>query len=161
MSLHFVAIFFRWLHIVSACALVGSAFFFEFLLPSATRGVDDSVRESIHLRARRGFKMTVHVTLLLFLISGTYNALKNWPIYTRNPGVMHGLFGMHILLGLGAVTLLMISLAGREMKRTAPRYTRLALAALVLGIAAASTLKSAREWTMTHVQPMPAEHDKP
>ena len=62
---------------------------------------------------QRKVKMTVHVTLLFFLISGIFNAIKNWPIYKQNPGVMHGIFGMHVLLGLGGVTLLMIMLAGR------------------------------------------------
>ena len=153
MELNAVSIFFRWLHLVAACGLVGSVFFFALLLPRGLRGLDAEAAEAVTLRCRRGFKMTVHVSLLLFLISGTYNAIKNWPIYTLKPGIMHGLFGMHILLGLGAITLLMIMLAGREARRARNGWTRWALAALLLGIAAASTLKSAREWTLAHTLP--------
>jgi uncharacterized membrane protein len=155
MTLSLAPIFFRWLHVGSACILIGSVFFHDLLLPMGTRGLDAASQELVALRCRRGFKMTVHVTLLLFLISGIFNAIKNWPIYTSNPGLMHGMFGMHVLLGLGAITLLMIALAGREPKRARAGWTRLALVALLLGVAAASTLKSAREWTITHQQTAP------
>jgi uncharacterized membrane protein len=157
MTLSFVPIFFRWLHVASACILIGSVFFYDLILPLGMRGLDASAQELLALRARLGFKMTVHVTLLLFLISGIYNAIKAWPIYTSNPGLMHAMFGLHVLLGLGAIAVLMIALAGREPKRTRAGWTRWALLALLLGTAAAATLKSAREWTITHPQTAPAK----
>jgi uncharacterized membrane protein len=150
MELNAANIFFRWLHIISACLLVGSVYFFHVLLPLGTRGLDSMAQETVYLRCRRGFKMTVHVTLLLFLISGIYNSIKSWHIYTRNPGVMHGLFGTHLLLGLGAITLLMVMLAGREPRKSRTGWTRWALIALVLAVAVASTLKSAREYATAH-----------
>jgi len=150
MELNVVSIFFRWLHIISACLLVGSVYFFQVVLPLGTRSSDPAAQETVYLRCRRGFKMTVHVTLLLFLISGIYNALKNWPIYTRNPAIMHGLFGAHLLLGLGAITLLMIMLAGREAKKSRMGWARWALIALILAVAVAATLKAAREYATAH-----------
>ncbi len=150
MPLNVVNILFRWIHIVSACLLVGSVFYFLVLLPLGTRGSEPQIQETVHVRCRRGFKMTVHVTLLLFLISGVYNVLLNWHIYTQNPGAMHGLFGLHLLLGLGAITLLMIALAGREPRISNPSLIRMALIALIIAVAAASTLKAAREYAMLH-----------
>jgi uncharacterized membrane protein len=143
-----VAVFFRWLHVISACILIGSVFFYHVLLPAGTRGMPADAHETAERRWRRGFKLTVHLTLLLFLISGVYNAILNWPIYTMRPGVMHGMFGMHVLLGLGAITLLMIALAGREAKIRRAGWVRWALVMLILGVAAGSTLKAAREWTL-------------
>ena len=150
---HVLPIFFRWMHLIAACALLGSVFFFHVILPLGVRGLDPVAEEAVYLRCRRGFKMTVHVSLLLFLISGIYNALKNWPTYTLRPGIMHGLFGMHLLLGLGAITALMFMLAGRKARRSSAAWTRWVLVALALGIAVASTLKSTREWTLLHAKP--------
>ncbi len=132
----------RWVHVISACVLIGSLFFHAVILPGG--GLESAEWETALRRWRRGLKMTVHVTLLLFLVTGVYNTLANWPIYTRYPGFMHGLFGLHLLLGLIALTLLMVMLAGREAKATRAGWARGALILLMLGVAAASTLKSAR-----------------
>jgi len=145
-----VAIFFRWLHVISACILIGSVYFYHVLLPAGTRGMAPDAAEAAERRWRRGFKMTVHVTLLMFLISGIYNAIHAWPAYKLGRGVMHGMFGMHMLLGLGAITLLMIVLAGREPKIGRAGWVRWALIMLVLGVAAGSTLKSIRESALKH-----------
>lgn len=150
MELNGVAIFFRWIHIVSACILVGSVYYFQFLLPAATRELDPAAAQGALARTRRPLKLTIHTTLILFLVSGTYNALRNWPIYTKNPGIMHGLFGMHVLLALGALTALLLMLAGREPKAGRAGWAKGALIALLLAVALASTLKSAREWTAAH-----------
>ncbi|HWE00888.1 MAG TPA: hypothetical protein VG326_00660 [Tepidisphaeraceae bacterium] len=151
-----IAVFFRWLHLISACILIGSVFFYHFLLPSGVRAMEADAGEAAERRWRRGFKLTVHATLLMFLISGAYNAVRNWPIYTMRPGVMHGMFGMHVLLGLAGITLLMIVLAGREAKGRRTPWVRWALALLVLGVAAGSTLKAARESTLAN--PPPVHH---
>ena len=148
MQLNWLVILVRWIHVVSASAVVGSIFFFYLVLPMTLRGHEREARERAMLRAARGAKMTVHVTLLLILLSGAYNAWKNWPIYTAHPGLMHALFGVHLLLGLLAYTFLMVVLAGKGDKPTRYAGGRFALLLFVLGIAAASTLKSAREWAI-------------
>ncbi len=150
MELNFVAIFFRWLHVMSACVLIGSVFFYQVLLPAGTAAMEPGVREAAERRWRRGFKLTVHITLLMFLISGVYNAIRNWSIYKIHSPLIHSAFGLHMLLGLGAITLLMIVLAGREPKAGRAGWIRWALILLVLGVAAGSTLKSAREWQTAH-----------
>jgi uncharacterized membrane protein len=155
MELDAIAIFFRWLHVLTACVLVGSVFYFHLLLPMGTRGLDSDAEAAVLLRTRRSLKMTVHVSLLMFLISGIFNATRNWHVYKARP-LMHGLFGTHLLLGLGGVTLLMIILAGREMRRSRMAWMRWALVGLILAIAAASTLKSAREYAVIHPFQTPA-----
>ena len=129
---------------------------FLFPIPVADRHaryLETGAARGVLSASRRPLKITLHVTLLLFLISGTYNAIKNWPIYTRNPAIMHGLFGLHLLLGLGGITILTIMLAGREPRPQRANWARGALIALLLAVAAASTLKAAREWTSAHPAP--------
>src|SRR2546429_9599410 len=99
MELNALAIFFRWLHVISACVMIGSIFFYSLLLPRGTEEMDPEPREMLYRRCRRGLKMSVHVPLLLFLISGISNTMRNWPSYTQRPGAMLGMFGMHVQLG--------------------------------------------------------------
>ena len=153
----------RWLHMIAAGTLLGSVFFFHVILPLGARGLDAQGQEIVYARSRRGFKMTVHVSLLLFLASGIYNLMKNWPAYNSanhsQRGLMHGLFGLHILLGLGGITVLMIMLAGRT-----PRPARAEVGhdgccwRLVLGIGAASAASRPGERAGSHVATAGQDH---
>lgn len=145
----------RWIHVSSACALVGSALLYEVGIRPAWLAQSAEARQANFGRALRTLKMTTHITFLLFILSGAFNAVRNWPIYTRNPGLMHGLFGMHLLLGLGGLVVVMMMLAGRELKPARAGWSRAALLLLLLGIAAAATLKSAREAAMAQPPAIP------
>ena len=70
-----------------------------------TRDLDPQGKESVFLRSRRGFKMVVHTAILAFLVSGTYNAWRNWPQYAVNHWLLHPLWGAHLLLGLTVFTI--------------------------------------------------------
>ena len=139
MNLDPVAILFRVVHVLSACALIGMIYSYCFIGCHAS-----------DTGAHRKLKLTVHGTFTLFLISGIYNAVRNWTVYSSRPGGMHAMFGIHVLLGLAGLTLLMIVFAGREARPGKAAVARWALLLLVAGVAAASTLKSAREWTIAH-----------
>ena len=112
--------------------------------------LDPETREATFLRLRRGFKFVVHPGILLFLISGTYNAIRNWPTYNRWPGVTHGLFGIHLLLGLIILTMWLILLAGREAKPNHAKWMKITIVLLFITVGAASTLKWAREYAHDH-----------
>ncbi len=141
----------RYIHIVTACVLFGCAFFFRVLLPISARGLEPAAQQAVLLGARRGFKMVVHIAFLLLLLTGFYTAVLYWPIYTLWPAVMHSLFGLHLLLGLGALVLLMIVTAGKEPLRPYLSIAKVALVFLFLAVLAASTLK----WEREHL-PIPA-----
>jgi uncharacterized membrane protein len=147
-----LVVFFRWLHVITACAVIGCAFFMRVIVPIGLRGLEPSVAEAAFLRARRGFKFVVHPGILLFLISGIYNAIAAWPDYSHwaHPGLTHGLFGLHILLALIAWTILLYALAGREPKRGSQALTKLNLVVLALTVAAASTLKIVHGYAHDH-----------
>ena len=142
-----VDILFRWLHVAAACLAIGGAFFIRVLLPIATRLLDPEHKQGVFLRARRAFKFVVHPAILVLLVSGVYNTMGNWPWYTRNPPLLHGLFGTHLLLALAVITISLVLLAGREPIRTHRGWIKVNLVLMALTIAAASSLKWAREHT--------------
>src|SRR4051794_3633426 len=146
-----VDVLFRWLHVIAACLAIGGAFFIRVLLPIGLRPLDVEEREGVFLRCRRAFKMVVHPCILALLVSGAYNAWKNWAKYKLNPAVMHGLFGTHLLLGLAVIGVSLWLLAGREPVRTHPKWMRINLLLMFLTVAVASSLKWARDYTVANV----------
>jgi uncharacterized membrane protein len=150
----FLVIAVRYIHIVTACILFGGAFFYRVLLPIGIRGLDPQTQQAVLIGSRRPFKMVVHTAFLLLLLTGIYTAVLYWPIYTLWPAVMHGLFGLHLLLGLGALVLLMIVTAGAEPLRSYKSIAKVALVLLFLAVLASSTLK----WEREHPPTMPMEH---
>ncbi|HWE93587.1 MAG TPA: hypothetical protein VG269_06385 [Tepidisphaeraceae bacterium] len=153
-----ISVFSRWLHVITACVLIGSLFFLQVVLPAGLRGLDPESAEGVRARCRRGMKLIVHSSLLLALLTGAFNAWRAWGDYNRRPGVTHGVFGLHVLLGLGALTLLMVVLAGRGAKPVRQSSIKISLILLVLAVAAASTLKRLREWAHDHPR---ADHAAP
>jgi uncharacterized membrane protein len=143
-----LAILSRWLHVVTAAVAIGGVFYARIVIPIAlrTQSPDDPAVRPVLLRARRTFKMVTHTCILFLLLSGTYNAVLNWPVYNRmGPGVGHGLFGLHLLLGLAALGLLLWQMIGAEPPATHLRWMAAVLGLMLLAVAAASTLKYARE----------------
>src|SRR5947208_11438221 len=116
MDLHAIlVILFRWIHVASACVAVGGVFFIRVVFPIGLKSLDAEPARTMLLRTRRAFKMVVHSSILLLLISGTYNAVQNWHAYTEaGPGVGHGLFGVHLLLALIVFGVALWLLSGPE-----------------------------------------------
>lgn len=135
----------RWLHLVTACLLVGAAFFIAFLLPPATRELDESSKRLLEPRIRRGFKMLVHTCILLLLISGAYNLIVNRDAYHRTLPLSHALLGLHVLLALAVFAVLLLVLARRETPRGYLTWVRVTIALLLVAIFVASALKWVRE----------------
>lgn len=146
-----VDVLFRWLHVIAACLVIGGAFFIRVILPIGLGPLEPEQREGVFLRCRRAFKMVVHPCILALLVSGAYNAWKNWPKYKLNPPVMHGLFGVHLLLGLAVIGISLWLLAGREPVRTHRGWMRINLLLMFLTVATASSLKWVRDYTVQNV----------
>jgi len=150
-----INIFVRWLHVITACVLIGSAFFVYFLLPAALCGLDPEPRAAAALRVRRPLKIVFHAGITLLLLTGAYNAVRNWHLYNEWPGVTHGIFGLHVLLGLAVMTLQVILLAGNTPRPPSRSLMRWALILAFLTVLAASTLKWAREYGHDHPKLQP------
>lgn len=143
-----LVVFFRWLHVITACAVIGCAFFMRVILPIGLRGLEPEAAEAAFLRCRRGFKFVVHPGILLFLISGIYNLLKNRDVYHQMHNTAHSLLMIHVVLALAAWGIMIAFLAGREPFRGFRAWAKVNLVILAIIVAAGSTLKSAREAAM-------------
>jgi uncharacterized membrane protein len=149
-----VVTFFRWMHVISACIAVGGVFFMRVIVPIGLGAIDSTdARHSTLLRLRRAFKMVVHPCILLLLVSGTYNTIRNWPIYTRHPVVMHGLWGMHMILALIVFGIALYVLAGKEPPANHRKLMATNIVLMMVLIAFASSLKWAREHAPPAVTP--------
>jgi uncharacterized membrane protein len=135
----------RWLHVVSACLVIGGVFFIRFILPPALKLLDDALARSVLLAARRTFKMLVHSAILLLLLTGIYNSWLAWDKYNLDKAVLHALWGTHVLLAAFAITISLYVLAGREPPKSQRKLMAVNFAILLLVVAAASSLKWARE----------------
>jgi uncharacterized membrane protein len=141
-----LVILFRWLHVATACVAVGGVFFVRIILPAGLAVLPSDSAKAAFLRTRAIFKRVIHTCIFLLLISGTYNAVRNWPAYTAmGPGIGHGLFGIHLLLALVVFGIALWLLAGKEPPVNHRKWAAVNLTLLLLAVAAASTLKYARE----------------
>ena len=121
----------------------------RLLLPYGLRSIEsEELRQEVFLRCRRIFKMTIHTMILLLLVSGVYNTVQNWAIYSRNPPEMHSLWGNHLLLALIALAMALYVTAGRIPPKRHRALAAANLVILLLAVAAASTLKWAREMAL-------------
>ncbi len=142
----YLIVFFRWLHLTTACIAVGGVFFLRIIFPIGLKALDADNARAMLLRTRRVFKMVIHTCILFLLISGTYNATMNWGKYTAmSGGLGHALFGVHLLLALIVFGIALWLLMGKEPKPDHLRWPAINLGLMFLTIAAASVLKYARE----------------
>lgn len=135
----------RWLHVISACLAIGGAFFIRFILPRGLRGLDETAANQALLACRRSFKMLIHTVILLLILTGIYNTCLAWDKYKLDEAVLHSMWGMHVLLAALAMGIFLYVLAGREPPKASRKLMALNFAILLLAVAAASTLKWARE----------------
>jgi uncharacterized membrane protein len=143
----------RWLHVVAACLVIGGVFFTRLVLPQGLSILEPDLQTAVLLRTRRAFKMVIHSSILLLLLTGTFNGYLALPTYNLNPPLLHSLLGLHVLLGLIAFALVLYVLAGKRPPPSHRMIVAVNLAVLLLAVAAASTLKWAREKTvLNHVR---------
>jgi uncharacterized membrane protein len=140
-----VAIISRWLHVISACLAIGGVFFIRFIAPRGLRLLEEERGREIFLVMRRAFKMVVHTTIFLLLATGIYNTWLAWDKYNLDKAVLHALWGTHILLAGLAITISLYVLAGPQPPRSHRKLVAINFAILLLAVAAASSLKWARE----------------
>jgi uncharacterized membrane protein len=132
----------RWIHVMSAIALMGGALFAVLAVIPSLAGVDEETRTKIKASIRSRWAKVVHAGILLLLITGFYNYLAvTGPAHQgENKGLYHGLMGGKILIALGIFFLASV-LVGRSQKFDAMRRQDrkwltivLLLASIVVGI---------------------------
>jgi uncharacterized membrane protein len=151
----------RWVHVISACLVIGGVFFMRFILAAGLRSLDESTGQRVLLAVRRTFKMVMHSAILLLILSGIYNTWLAWDKYNLDKAVLHALWGTHVLLAAIAMTVLLYVLAGKEPPKSQRRLMAINFVILLLVVAAASSLKWARERAVTAHQPTAGPVENP
>jgi uncharacterized membrane protein len=141
----FFVILSRWLHVISACLVIGGVLFIRFVLPGGLKLLPDTQHQQVLLTVRRRFKRVVHAAIFLLLVTGIYNTSLAWDKYELDKAVLHALWGTHVLLAACAFTISLYVLAGPRPPRSHRKLMALNFAILLLVVGAASTLKWARE----------------
>jgi uncharacterized membrane protein len=135
----------RWLHVISAILAVGGAFFLRVVVPAGLAEADAASRDSVLRSIRRKFKTVVHPAAALLILTGAFNTWRNWGDYKLRTGVMHGLWGAHMLLGLLAIGMSISLLAKPEPPRNHRKLLTVNLVLMFLLVGVASTLKFVRD----------------
>ena len=99
----------RWIHVGSAIVLVGGLIFYRLVfVPAASKVFSEEELEKLREPLMRRWKMYIHPSILLFLISGFYNYLVVTRVLHEGQGLYHALFGMKFLLALCVFALAII-----------------------------------------------------
>jgi uncharacterized membrane protein len=135
----------RWLHVIAAILAIGGTFFMRVILPLGLAQADPASRDAVFLRCRRAFKMVVHPSILVLILTGAFNTTRAWRDYLRHPKLMHAMWGPHIILGLIAMVLAIVLLAGKAPPRWHKKGGAILITLLFLVVALASALKVTRD----------------
>jgi uncharacterized membrane protein len=141
----FLAILFRWLHVATAAVAIGGAFFMRLLVPRGLAQLEPEQQKAVFLKLRRGFKMLIHTSILLLLVSGIYNTWGNWGIYNQIAEKAHPLWGTHVLLGLIIFGIALYVLIGKEPPAKYAKWMAVNLILMALTLAMAAALKYVRD----------------
>jgi uncharacterized membrane protein len=145
----------RWLHMVPAAVVIGGLVFLRFVLPAGLAGLDGPAAGQVVTRIRRVWRMILHTCILLLLVSGTLNSIRLFPGYSAQPGVLHGLWGAHVLLGLVTIAIGIWLAHGPFPPVSHRRAAAVNILLLLALVAAAGAVKHLRE-TATHLPPAAA-----
>jgi uncharacterized membrane protein len=135
----------RWLHVISAILAIGGAFFMRVVVPPALAEAEAGSREAVLIALRKKFKMVVHICVTLLILTGAFNTWRSWGDYKLKTGVMHGIWGMHMLLGLVVIGISVTLLAKREPPKNHRGMLTVNLVIMFVVVALASTLKFVRD----------------
>lgn len=109
----------RWLHILSAIALLGGSIFSLFVLMPAARELSEPEHDKLRAGVLSRWKKFVHGGIALLLLTGFYNYMNAIPTH-RGIKLYHPLIGTKILLAF-VIFLLASLLVGRTSAATAMR----------------------------------------
>ena len=94
---------------------------------------------------RRKFKVIVHAAVTLLILTGAFNSWRSWGDYKLERGIMHALWGMHVLFGLIVIGLSISLLAKPEPPANHRKLLTVNVVLMLILVALASTLKVVRD----------------
>src|SRR5258706_5008073 len=149
----------RWLHVIAAVLAIGGTFFMRVILPLGLAQADAASRDAVCLRCRRVFKMVIHTCILLLLLTGTSNSMRNLDDYRLDKPLSLILWGSHILLGVAAMVIALLLLAPKEPPRWRRTGAMINLIILFITVLLASSLKYVHDQAIRNQPPKSATTD--
>ena len=141
----YLALVMRLVHIGSAIVVAGGFVFYRLVLvPVLRQSISDEARAELSEPLMRRWKLFVHPTILLFLLSGFYNYLAVTRFQHEGQGIYHALFGIKFLLALIVFALAIVLTSTTEWSKKLREHTGLwwaLMAALTSVVVIASYMK--------------------
>jgi uncharacterized membrane protein len=147
MNVDWLAVLFRWIHVLAAVVAVGGVLFQRLvLMPSVQASIDDGRRAKLHEEVARRWKGVLMACIGLLLVSGFYNFFTVSLDKAESVPVYHSLFGVKFLAAL-VVFFLGSALVGRArafegMRRNRSRWLGITAVLAVVVILVSGVLKS-------------------
>ena len=135
----------RWLHIIPAAVAIGGLIFMRFVLPAATRSLEEEQSREVFLRARRIFKIMLHASILLLIISGVINSIRLYPQYVQHRPLAMALWHTHMFLAVIVFVISFWSLAGKAPPASHRAAAMVNVILLLILVAVSSTLQYVRQ----------------
>ena len=136
----------RWVHIISATALVGGLIFFRFVvIPVGESSLSEEVYKDVRDKLARRFQLISHLCLLLFLISGFYNYIVVTSPLHEGQSVYHMLFGIKFTFAMAAFVIVIMVTSkrarGERMRANGRRWFLIALAVALVTVMLGGVMK--------------------
>ena len=135
----------RWFHLATVIVAVGGTVFIRFLLQPAERAaLPDEAGQPLRDLLFRRWARVLHACIAILIITGTYNAIVQFPRHQPSPGVMplyHVIFTIKVLLVL-PLFFIAIGMTGRSRTFEALRRNRPVWLAVSVVLAACIVLLS-------------------
>jgi uncharacterized membrane protein len=135
----------RWLHIIPAAIAIGGLIFLRFVLPAASRSLPDDQQREVFLRARRIFKIMLHASILLLIISGVINSIRYYDFYKATKPLGIALWHTHMFLAVIVFVISFWSLAGKAPPASHRAVATVNVILLLLLVGVSSTLSHVRQ----------------
>jgi uncharacterized membrane protein len=99
----------RWVHMLAAVAVAGGIFFHMLVLrPAIAKALTAEQALALREPLMRRWKMIIHPSIVLFLLSGFYNYLVVTSPQHEGQALYHALFGVKFLLSLAVLGLAIV-----------------------------------------------------
>jgi uncharacterized membrane protein len=135
----------RWLHIIPAAIAIGGLIFLRFVVPAATRSLPEEQGREVFLRARRIFKIMLHASILLLIITGVVNSIRYYEIYKAIKPLGFALWHTHMFLAVIVFVISFWSLAGKAPPASHRMAGMVNVILLLVLVAVSSTLSYVRQ----------------
>ncbi len=110
-----IALAMRWIHVLCAVAVGGSILFHWLILrPAANKSLTPDQHRALRDAIMKRWKMMIHPSIVLFLISGFYNYIKVTAPLHDGQGLYHALFGVKFLVSIAAFALAIVLTSTRK-----------------------------------------------